>query len=206
MTSEDLQDIRNWLEAAVPGSVLEIQSNALAEAPGSLVLEPSKALQAAQFLKEDPRCRFDMLTNLTGVDWLDRQETVTVGQGDDARKEQKTIPGFLEVVLHLVSVEKRKGPLMLRLRTRNRESDVSLPSMVPVWRSAELQEREVLDLYGIQFDGHPDPRRLLMWDEFVDHPMRKDYVEPDDYEYEPTPHGDVHDKARRHYFASQENA
>lgn len=206
MTPEGLEDIRKWLETAIPGSVLEVQPNALAEEPGSLVLEPSKALEAARFLKEDSRCRFDMLTNLTGVDWLEREETVTVGEGDEAKKEKKTLPGFLEVVLHVVSVEKRKGPLTLRLRTRNRDSEVSLPSMVPVWRSAELQEREVLDLYGVQFEGHPDPRRLLMWEEFEDHPMRKDYVEPDDYEYEPTPHGEVHDKARRHYSASQENA
>ena len=51
----------------------------------------------------------------------------------------------------------------------------------------------------MHFDGHPDLRRILMWDEFVDHPMRKDYREPDDYEYEPTPHGDVLAKAKEHY-------
>src|SRR5437016_10404052 len=70
---------------------------------------------------------------------------------------------------------------------------------MPIWRSAELQEREIFDLYGIHFDGHPDLRRILMWDEFVDHPMRKDYREPDDYEWEPTPHDDVLEKAKQHY-------
>ena len=74
-----------------------------------------------------------------------------------------------------------------------------LPSLTPVWRSAEFQEREIYDLYGILFDGHPDLRRILMWDEFTDFPMRKDYREPDDYEYEPTPHDDVLEKAKQHY-------
>jgi NADH-quinone oxidoreductase subunit C len=57
----------------------------------------------------------------------------------------------------------------------------------------------VFDLFGVVFHGHPDLRRILMWDQFQDFPMRKDYVEPDDYEYEPTPHDAILDKARRHY-------
>ena len=69
---------------------------------------------------------------------------------------------------------------------------------------AELQEREAYDLYGIIFDGHPDLRRILMWDGFKDFPMRKDYVEPDDYEYEPTPHDEVLEKTKQHH-ASEEN-
>ncbi len=73
-----------------------------------------------------------------------------------------------------------------------------MPSLTPVWRSAEFQEREVFDLYGIVFTGHPDLRRMLMWDGFKDHPMRKDYVEPDDFEYEPTAHDEVLKRAQEH--------
>ncbi|MGC2548111.1 MAG: NADH-quinone oxidoreductase subunit C, partial [Silvibacterium sp.] len=62
----------------------------------------------------------------------------------------------------------------------NRTDQTQLPSLTPVWRSAEFQEREIFDLYGIVFEGHPDLRRLLMWEEFTDHPMRKDYVPPAD--------------------------
>jgi len=95
-------------------------------------------------------------------------------------------------------MSKKHGPLVLRLRTINRTDATHLPSLTPVWRSVEFQEREIFDLFGITFDGHPDLRRLLMWDEFTDHPMRRDYVEPDDYEYEPTAHDEVLEKAQRH--------
>jgi len=57
----------------------------------------------------------------------------------------------------------------------------------------------MFDLYGIVFTGHPDLRRLLMWDGFVDHPMRRDYVDPDDFEYEPTPHDEVLKRAQEHH-------
>jgi NADH-quinone oxidoreductase subunit C len=60
-------------------------------------------------------------------------------------------------------------------------------------------EWEAYDLYGILFEGRPDLRHILMWNEFTDIPMRMDYVEPDDYEYEPTPHDDVLEKAQRHF-------
>jgi NADH-quinone oxidoreductase subunit C len=86
----------------------------------------------------------------------------------------------LEAVYHLFSIEKKHGPVILRLRTANRTDQTRLPSLTPIWRSAEFQEREIFDLYGIIFEGHPDLRRLLMWDEFQDHPMRKDYVPPAD--------------------------
>jgi NADH-quinone oxidoreductase subunit C len=107
-------------------------------------------------------------------------------------------PGSLEVVYHLYSIEKKLGPLVLRMSTGDRDANVHLPSLTPVWRSAELQEREIFDLFGVVFDGHPDLRRLLMWDEFQDHPMRRDYVDPDDYEYEPTAHDEVLRRANQH--------
>jgi NADH-quinone oxidoreductase subunit C len=91
---------------------------------------------------------------------------------------------------------------VLRCRTADRADHAVIPSVVSVYRSAEFQEREIYDLFGIVFTGHPDLRRILMWDEFTDHPMRKDYVAPDDYQYEPTPHDDVLEKAKRHYPAA----
>jgi NADH-quinone oxidoreductase subunit C len=93
----------------------------------------------------------------------------------------------------------KHGPVIVRMRTGDRTKDVGLPSLTPVYRGAEFQEREIYDLYGIVFNGHPDLRRLLMWEGYQDHPMRRDYVEPDDYEYEPTPHDDVLTRAKSHY-------
>ncbi len=93
---------------------------------------------------------------------------------------------------------KGHGPVVIRMKTVNRTDQVELPSLTPVWRSAEFQEREIFDLFGIVFKGHPDLRRLLMWDEFKDHPMRRDYVEPDDFEYEPTAHDEVLTRALAH--------
>jgi NADH-quinone oxidoreductase subunit C len=114
-------------------------------------------------------------------------------------KIKRVVPGCLEVVYHLYSMALKHGPVIIRLRTANRTDQVTLPSLTPVWRACEFQEREVFDLFGVVFHGHPDLRRILMWDEFKDHPMRKDYVEPDDYEWEPTPHDAVLAKAKAHY-------
>ena len=82
------------------------------------------------------------------------------------RSARPPSPATLEVVYHLFSVEKKHGPIILRMRTEDRDAGVHLPSLTPVWRSAELQEREIFDLFGVVFDGHPDLRRLLMWPGF----------------------------------------
>jgi NADH-quinone oxidoreductase subunit C len=151
--------------------------------------------------------RFDFCSNATGVDWLDRVVTKKVkvkkiiegAEKEVEETQQETISGYLEAVYHLYSIQHKHGPVIIRARTNDRAADALLPSLTPIWRSAEFQEREIFDLYGIRFDGHPDMRRILMWDEFKDYPMRKDYREPDDYEYEPTPHDDVLEKAKQHY-------
>jgi NADH-quinone oxidoreductase subunit C len=133
------------------------------------------------------------------VDWPERvirekhrSKQVVDGEEREFEEErERRVPGYLEVVYHLYSMVMGHGPVVLRLRTQDRSDQVSLPSLTPVWRSCELQEREVYDLFGVQFEGHPDLRRILMWDGFKDHPMRKDYRDPDDYEYEPTAHDQV---------------
>ena len=200
-----LEDLKARLETAVPGCQVEIIPNELTGQP-SLLLDSAHAFALARWLRDEPSLQLDYSSNVTGVDWLDsvRKETVKVKKliGDQEQEVEETIettrPGFLEVVYHLYSMALRHGPLIIRLRTGNRSDQVSLPSLTPLWRGAEFQEREVYDLYGVHFEGHPDLRRLLMWEGFGHHPMRKDFVPPDDFEYGPTPHDEVLQRAKAH--------
>ena len=201
-----LEELKTKIETAAPGSVVEIIPNDPGGQP-SLLIPPEHGLAVATWLRDEPSLRLDYCSNVTGVDWLDsvvkeKIKTKKVVDGEEKEAEETVEhkrPGYLEVLYHLYSMALKHGPVVIRLRTRNRADDVTLPSLTPVWRGAELQEREVYDLYGVRFAGHPDLRRLLMWDEFAHHPMRKDYVEPDDFEYEPTPHDEVLERAKEHY-------
>ena len=203
---ETLEQIKNRAELAARGAKIDLVANPGPSGQASFLIDNEHALAVAKFLRDHPALSFDFCSNVTGVDWLDRtiKKTIKVKQvveGVEKETDQTTeekIPGYLEAVYHLYSIKLKHGPLIIRMRTPNR-SDAHLPSLTPVWRSAELQEREIFDLYGIHFDGHPDLRRILMWDEFQDHPMRKDYAPPDDFEWEPTPHDEVLARAKQHY-------
>ena len=208
---KSIEEIKSAIESAIPGAGVEIVSNPSPSAQHSLLLTPSHAVLVAEFLRKDPDLQLDLLSNATGVDWPDKEisekvkvtrtvtRTVDGPEGKVDQQVEETVeetrkhiqPGYLEAVYHLFSIAKKHGPVVIRMRTANRSDQVELPSLTPIWRSAEFQEREIFDLFGIVFTGHPDLRRILMWDEFEDHPMRRDYVDPDDYEYEPTPHDEV---------------
>jgi NADH-quinone oxidoreductase subunit C len=107
--------------------------------------------EACRFLKVD--LAFNMAPYITAVDYL----------GQDPR---------FEVVYNLYST---KTNARVRLRVKVPESDLVVPSVTGLWRGADWFERYCFDMYGIRFGGHPDLRRLLMYDEFVGHPLRKDY-------------------------------
>jgi NADH-quinone oxidoreductase subunit C len=117
------------------------------------VIDRGRNLEILAFLREDSDCAFEMLSDLTAVDLL----------GEEPR---------FEVVYHLYSVAKNHR---LRLKARVPEGDPALASACPLWPAANWLEREVFDLYGIRFDGHPDLRRILLYEEFEGHPLRKDY-------------------------------
>jgi len=119
---------------------------------GSLIVDSKALAQVADFLKNTPGMEFDYLTVLTAADYLD----------------------YFEVVYRLVSLKNNQS-LILKTRVYGREN-LSLPSVTPVWRAAYYQEREIFDLLGIKFEGHPDLRRLLLWEGFNGHPLRRDYL------------------------------
>ena len=186
---------------------LDILPNECPAGERSLLVAAASALAVAGFLRFDAQLKLDYCSNVTGIDWPEatvktkiKKKVVVEGVEKEVEEIVETLrSGHLEVVYHLYSMDLKHGPVVLRMRTENRADKTHLPSLTPLWRGAELQEREIYDLYGVIFDGHPDLRRILMWDEFVGFPMRRDYVDPDDYEYEPTPHDEVLDKAKKHY-------
>lgn len=123
---------------------------------GNILIVPvEKIRDVSQYLKESSDYRMDYLASLTGIDCKDS----------------------LGVVYNLYSMEKKESGITIKVKT-DREKSV-VPSVTPIWRGAEYQEREAYDLLGIKFEGHPDLRRILMWDEFEFHPLRKDYVMED---------------------------
>ena len=116
-------------------------------------LKPQALTRVARFLKEDPQLRFDFLMDLTAVDHWKRK------------------PRF-ELVYHLYS---RSKNVRLRLKAPLAGSSPEAPSVTPLWPAANWYEREVFDMFGVRFRGHPDLRRILMYKEFQGHPLRKDY-------------------------------
>jgi NADH-quinone oxidoreductase subunit C len=122
------------------------------------VLDRAVLLDALRFCRDEPTLRFDVLMDLTAADYL-----TYPGREDGPR---------FEVVYHLYSLPHNHR---VRLKVRVDEDDAVVPTAVPLWPIANWLEREVWDMFGVRFDGHPDPRRLLMYEEFVGHPLRKDY-------------------------------
>lgn len=201
-----LETLKAKIESAVPGARVDIVPNGSPANQPSLLIDTEHGFAVAKFLRDDAELRLDYCSNATGVDWpsvVTKSKVKVKKVVDGVEKEVEEVvenktPEYLESVYHLYSMALKHGPVIIRMRTGNRSDNGSLPSLTPLWRSCEYQEREIFDLFGIQFQGHPDLRRILMWEGFKDFPMRRDYVEPDDYEYEPTPHDDVLEKARRH--------
>jgi NADH-quinone oxidoreductase subunit C len=176
---EAIEKIKETVLEAVPQAKIEIINSATAAAQPALLTDAENLYAVARFLKEDARLQMDFCSCVTGVDYLPRDDS----------------PGFIEVVYHLYSVALKQGPVVLKVRVPRETEKCRAPSLTPLWRGCELQEREAYDLYGVVFEGHPDLRRILMWDEFTDFPMRKDYQPPPDYEWEPTPHDDTLEQA-----------
>ena len=118
----------------------------------ALVVMADSLAEVARHCFETPELAFDFLVGVTGVDYIDH----------------------FELVYHLVSI-KHNHSVVLKANTYSREAP-SVPSVTGIWEGAVLQEREVYDLMGIAFEGHPDLKRILLWEGFPGHPHRKDFT------------------------------
>lgn len=119
---------------------------------GSLVVKSDSLFKVAEYLKSSPGLEFDYLISITAVDYLD----------------------YFEVVYHLVSI-KHNHSLVLKTRCYDREKP-AVPSVIKLWQGADFQEREIYDLMGIKFEGHPNLKHIVLWDGFEGYPLRKDYL------------------------------
>jgi len=118
----------------------------------SLLVKAESLLEIAGYLKSTRGLDFDYLTAITAVDFLD----------------------YFEVDYLLTSL-RRNHSLLVKTRCYGRENP-TLPSVVSLWRGADFQEREIYDLFGISFEGHPNLKRIFLWDGFQGHPLRKDFL------------------------------
>ena len=115
-------------------------------------VNPSRIAEVCEFLKSDPGLDFNFLNSISAVDYINH----------------------FEVVYHLTSLGKRHTAIV-KTRLDGRE-DLTLPTVYHLWRGADFQEREIWDLMGIAFLGHPNMKRIMLWEGFDGHPLRKDYL------------------------------
>lgn len=132
------------------GAILETQE---ANGDNIVIVDRERALEVLKALRDEADFGFEMLIDVTCVDWLERE------------------PRF-EVVYQLNSLSR---PARLRVKLRVAAADPWVYSAAGIWKSADWLERECFDMFGIDFKGHPDLRRILLYDSFSGHPLRKDY-------------------------------
>jgi NADH-quinone oxidoreductase subunit C len=170
MTSAEIITV---LEQQFPGRIKDKKPDAL---DPFVVVEPGDLLAVCRFLRDDPRLRFEMLNCVSGVDYFE----------PDPKKAPKA--GFqphLEVVYHLQSFSHRHRFVLKLLLPRwkgDKPDELpEVPSVTGLWGAAEWHEREVYDLSGVWFTGHPHLSRILLAEDWVGHPLRKDYKYPLEY-------------------------
>ena len=115
-------------------------------------VNPDHLAAAAALLKDDPALDFQFLNSVSAVDFIE----------------------YFDLVYHLTSLRRRHTAVM-KTRLYGRE-ELTAPSVYPIWRGADFQEREIWDLMGVRFDGHPNMKRIMLWEGFAGHPLRKDFL------------------------------
>lgn len=129
----------------------------------TVVVEPVDILVLMNYLKNDPDLDFDLMLDVTAVDYLGKEDVVPYIKERGER---------FEIVYHLTSVSKNHR---LRVKAPLNGENPEINSITPLWIGSDWLEREVYDLYGVKFPGHHDLRRILLYDGFEGHPLRKDF-------------------------------
>ena len=145
------------------------------------VIEPEKVAEVARFLRETPGLAFDYLMCLSGFDTMPAEEDhparSTAAEDAGAPVADSTEP-TLGVAYHLFSYSQRHR---FAFKAHTPRKNPHIPSVTQIWPAADWHEREAFDLFGIIFDGHPDLRRILLPEDWVGHPLRKDYAAQESY-------------------------
>ena len=150
------QEIKTVLESEIGDLEITERENSRPEA---LVVPVNRLKEVMKFLHQDPRCYFDMLSCVTGVDL-----------GEAANE--------MEMIYHLTAIPKEMSLAIVVVLDRELPT---VPTVTDIWRTADWHEREAYDLLGIRFEGHPDLRRILLPNDWEGHPLRKDYEEQEYY-------------------------
>ena len=145
---------RAWDGAKLGSAIGAHLPDAVVHAAGTDVWIAAEAVSdVMRLLRDDPEFKFELLSSLTAVDYI----------------------SYFEVVYHLTSLT-RNATAVVKAKCGEGRDDARVPSVVDIWRGADLQEREVWDLMGIEFDGHPNHKRIMLWEGFPGHPLRKDFA------------------------------
>jgi NADH-quinone oxidoreductase subunit C len=165
-----MEDLKERVEKCLGPKGLLI---AMTECQGDLSVEVPKRriLDVMHLLKDTPDLEFDFLSDVFGVDnsaFYEKQKSKKKPEGE---KEVPSPPRF--EVIYLLLCLKRTERLQVKIRVA--EDDMEVDSVTSIWKAANWPEREAFDMFGIRFKGHPNLKRLLMWDEFPAYPLRKDY-------------------------------
>ena len=134
------------IHKSIPDVVIDVSGT-------DIWIEPESIPEVMHLLRDDPEFRFQLLSSVTAVDYI----------------------SYFEVVYHLTSLT-RNATAVVKSKTGFGRDEARIPSVVDIWRGADLQEREVWDLMGITFEGHPNHKRIMLWEGFPGHPLRKDFA------------------------------
>ena len=133
----------------------ELPGSVINSRDGDVLIELASIPKVARYMKDTEGLEFSFLSSVTAVDYVE----------------------YFELVYHLTSLTLNQS-VVLKAHCYGRD-ELTAPSVCSIWRGADFQEREVWDLFGIQFEGHPNLKRILLWEGFPGHPLRKDFLGQD---------------------------